>query len=114
MRKGCDPLKLLAFTAAQRDLVTCGIVECEVGRGVREPRVLQKFQSFWDVMINVPADSRLWDETLALAWTLDRRGIKLPLTDLLIACCARRSGAVVLTFDLHFHQIPDLEVMVGL
>ncbi len=113
-RNGFDPLRLLALTAAQRDLVTCGVVNCEVGRGVREPRVLERFQRFWDVMINVPTDHRLWNETLSLAWMLDRRGIFLPLTDVLIACCAKRVGAAVLTLDQHFYQIPDLHVMAEL
>ena len=110
MRNGCDPLRMLAATAMQRDLVTCGVVECEVGRGIRDERVLQKFQGFWDVMINVPTDNRLWDEVLATLWGLDRRGISVPLTDVVIACCAQRAGATVLTLDDHFKHFPGLHV----
>jgi predicted nucleic acid-binding protein len=34
----------------------------------------------------------------------------LPAQDILIACCARRIGAVVLTMDTHFSDIPGLRV----
>jgi predicted nucleic acid-binding protein len=49
-------------------------------------------------------------EAAELAWTLDRKGIVIPAQDLVIACCAHRIGAVVLTMDAHFRRIPDLLV----
>ena len=59
-------------------------------------------------MLYVPTDYSLWVETEELIWKLDRQGIVLPLPDVAIACCARRIGAVVLTHDAHFHQIPGI------
>src|SRR5512135_2617718 len=96
---GRDPLQALAATAAQRDLATCGVVRCEVGRGIRHETVLRKFQDFWDVLLNVPTDNRLWEQVERAVWELDRQGTVLPQTDIIIACCARRIKAVVLTFD---------------
>jgi predicted nucleic acid-binding protein len=111
LREGQDPLRALALAAATRDLVICGLVRCEVGRGITRLDVLKRFQSVWDVMINVPTDSRLWQAVERLAWELDRKGIVLPLTDLVIACSALQVGAVVLTFDRHFWQIPGLRAV---
>lgn len=110
-RQGRDPLQALALTAAERDLVVCGVIRCEVGRGIRLRNVLQKFQAFWDVMLNVPTDNRLWQKVEETVWHLDREGIVLPLTDIIIACCALRVGAVVLTFDRHFTLMPGLTVV---
>lgn len=107
-RKGQDPLQALAYAAVDRDLAVCGIVRCEVARGIRQPKVLKQFQGFWDVMVNVPTDSRLWSAAEDLAWRLDRQGTTLPLTDIIIAACAFRIDATVLTFDHHFELIPDL------
>ena len=59
-------------------------------------------------MLYVPMDNKLWGEVESLAWQLDRTGVILPLTDIIIACCARRIGAVVLTFDKHFSHIPGI------
>ncbi len=111
LREGQDPLRLLAMTAAARDLAVCGIVRCEVGRGLLEPRLRAKFQDFWDVMLNVPTDNRLWSQAEQTLWELDRKGVTLPLTDVVIACSARRIGAVVLTHDKHFNEIPGLSVI---
>lgn len=106
LRRGIDPLRRLAFPAASADLAVCGIVRCEVGRGLRHPLVRQKFHAFWDVMINIPADDRLYEQAEQMLWDLDRKGITIPLTAVIIGCCALQIGAVVLTYDQHFHQIP--------
>ncbi|MGO9199886.1 MAG: PIN domain-containing protein [Limisphaerales bacterium] len=108
MREGRDPLKALALAAATRDLVICGIVRCEVGRALRPAKARQYFRAFWDVMINVPTSDRLWEEAEQTLWELDRQGIVLPLTDVVIACCAKRAEAVVLTYDRHFYDIPGV------
>jgi predicted nucleic acid-binding protein len=111
LRQGQDPLRALAFTAAARDLAVCGVVRCEVGRGLRDRRVLKRFQAFWDAMICVPTDAQLWDDVSETLWQLDRKGLTLPLTDVAIACCARRIDAAVLTTDAHFSSIPGVNVI---
>ncbi len=110
LRQGQDPLKALALAAATRDLAICGVIRCEVGRALRPVAIRKRFQAFWDVMINVPTDNRLWQEAEQTLWELDREGNVLPLTDVLIACAARRIGAVVLTYDHHFGRIPGIRV----
>jgi predicted nucleic acid-binding protein len=108
LREGQDPLRALALAAATRDVAICGVVRCEVGRALRPARIREHFRASWDVMINVPTDNRLWEETEQTLWELDRQGVVLPLTDVLIACCAKRIGAVVLTYDHHFYEIPGV------
>ena len=108
LRQGRDPLRALTLAAAERDLAVCGIVRCEVGRALRPTRVRQQFRAFWDVMLNVPTDNRLWEQAEQTLWDLDRAGRMLPLSDVVIACCAQRIGAVVLTYDHHFSLIPHV------
>ncbi|PWU17002.1 MAG: hypothetical protein C5B50_12240 [Verrucomicrobia bacterium] len=108
LRQGQDPLRALAAAAATRDLAVCGVIRCEVGRALRPERVRQRFHAAWDVMINVPTDNRLWQDAEQTLWELDRSGITIPLTDAVIGCCARRIGAVVLTYDHHFSHIPGI------
>lgn len=110
-RNGQDPLQSLAYAAVDRDLAVCGVVRCEVARGIRQQKVVKQFQLFWDVMVNVPTDNQLWASVEELAWHLDRQGTPLPLTDLIIACCAMRIDAAVLTFDRRFEEIPGLRVI---
>ena len=108
MRQGQDPLKSLALAAETRDLAICGVIRCEVGRALRPQKIREQFRAFWDVMINVPTDNRLWERAEQTVWELDRQGIVLPLSDVIIGCCAQRIGAVVLTYDKHFSQIPGV------
>lgn len=111
LRERQDPLRALALAGASRDLAICGVVRCEVGRALRQPEVLKRFQSFWNVMINVPTDNRLWEEAERLLWTMDREGNIVPLTDVVIACCAMRINAVVLTYDTDFYRIPGVRAV---
>ena len=107
-RAGHDPLQALAFIAETREIATCGMIKAEVGRGIREPKHLGRYREAWNVMLYVPSDFKRWEQTLELAWHLDRRGITLPLQNLHIAACALSISAVVLTLDAHFHRIPGL------
>ncbi len=111
LRQGQDPLRALALTAASRDLAVCGVVRCEVGRGLRDRRVLKRFQAFWDVMISVPTNESVWNSIEETLWQLDRKGLMLPLPDVIVGCCARQIGAIVLTSDTHFGLIPGIEVI---
>ena len=49
-----------------------------------------------------------------LAYALDRRGVVLPVTDLLIAVCAIYTGATIISADEHFRHVPDLAVLQSL
>lgn len=110
LRRRTDPARALTKAFDTLDLVICGMVRVEVLRGVKAEKVKARLAAFMDVMINVPTDNRLWEETQELAWALDRGGLTLPAQDLLIACCARRVGADVLTLDGHFSHIPKLRL----
>lgn len=100
---------MLESIAQVRDVATCGMIRCEVARGLRSPKVRREFQAAWDVMLYVPTDNKLWQEIEGLIWQLDRTlGGALPLADIIIAACARRIGAVVLTFDAHLAKIPGI------
>jgi predicted nucleic acid-binding protein len=48
--------------------------------------------------------------TADLAWALDRKGKILPVSDLLIACCALQVKARLVSVDPHFDSIPGLQV----
>ena len=108
LRQKREPLKSLAYASASHELVVCGIVRAEVGRAIEPEATLQRFQAFWNVMINIPTDGWLWEEVERTAWSLDRSGNILPLADIIIACCVKRADAVILTFDSDFQRIPGI------
>ena len=110
-RRKMDPMSFLTAASHGRELAICGVVRCEVARGILQEHALSRLQKFWDVMVYVPTDNALWNEAETLLWRLDRSGVQIPLPDVVIACCARRIGAAVLTFDHHFRDIPGLQVI---
>jgi len=111
LRASRDPAWVMRNWVGKRNLATCGMVRLEVLRGVQSPKRFAGISAFMDAMINVPTDPDLWTEATDLAWKLDRRGIVIPGPDLVIAACALRIHAAVLTSDAHFQHIDGLRVI---
>ena len=106
-----DPAPWLYRWAGIRNLAICGVVRMEVLRGVKSPNVYRRLNDFMDEMVNIPSSNRLWDKATELAWQLDRKGIVIPETDVVIAASALAIGAAVLTSDAHFSRIEGLRVI---
>lgn len=110
LRTGADPVAELAARFEPTEIVGCDLVRCEVLRGVIRPKAKTYLTEFFDLLVHVTMDHRAWRETEEMAWQLDRAGKVLPLTDIVIAVCALRAGAEVLTRDRHFEMIPELRL----
>lgn len=106
-----DPTGVLGDWAGDRNLAICGMIRMEVLRGLKMPKVYQRISSFMDVLINVRTADTFWDDAAALAWQLDRKGNVIPSQDIIIATCAIRLGAAILTSDSHFRVIDGLKVI---
>jgi len=111
MRQRLDPAAALFEHYDTVNLVTCGMVQLEVLRGVRELKARERLRDFMAVMQFVPTDERLWREATDLAWRVDRLGATIQATDALIAASALRKGASVLTLDSDFKRVPGLHVL---
>ncbi len=110
LRAGRDIAQEFAPYAAQYDLMTCGVVRCEVLRGMRTQKARQALASYFDCLLYVPTLNPVWEAAEELLWQTDRRGFHIPLSDAVIAVCAMKTGAAVLTQDRHFRAIPRLRV----
>ncbi|MBL9217941.1 MAG: PIN domain-containing protein [Opitutaceae bacterium] len=110
-REGVDPFHRLSAHDKEWEFATCGLVVTEVCRGRRDPNVYRRFRERFAVMIFITTTNAIWERTAQLAWTLDRQGVIIPATDLLIAACALQADAAVLTYDHHFQQVPGLRVV---
>jgi predicted nucleic acid-binding protein len=114
LRRGEDILYVLKPPLLGGQLFVCGVIRMEVLRGIRSGGMRDELSDFFDLMTEVPTDTRIWREATNLALTLDRRGAVLPLTDLVIASCALAVGTAVVTTDPHFSRIPGLKVKKSL
>jgi hypothetical protein len=114
MRTGRNPIGLLAAHAQAGELISCGIIRIEVLRGIVKPAVKEQLAEFFHVVPEVALTSAVLQEAADTAWTLDRRGILLPVTDLLIGVCAKKAHATVITEDPHFQHFPGLKLRAEL
>lgn len=110
LRDRTDVFAELGDHLRRGDLATCGVVRAEVLRGVVSVAARERMELLFSSMHEVPMPPELWTEVAELAWELDRRGEVLPLSDVAIAACAKRMGAVVITTDPHFAKVPGLKV----
>jgi predicted nucleic acid-binding protein len=109
-----DPSVEILERLQLEDIVTCGMVRLEVIRGIALPKARTHMESFFDVMQNVTTDNKLWEEACELGWKITRKGHNMPAQDIIIAACALRVDAAVLTYDGHFDAIPGLRVLHSL
>lgn len=115
LRGGHDIRQELMPWLANGMLYNCGLVRAEVLRGFRSPRLRAEMSAFFDIVPEVPTTARLWQQVAELAWSLDRTtGGHRPLTDILIARCALQVGAVLISPDHYFRDIPGLTVRESL
>jgi predicted nucleic acid-binding protein len=110
LRQGEDIPFVLGPSLTSGQLFVCGVVRVEVLRGIRTVEIRNELAEMFDLMVEVPTDGLIWRKAEELTWRLDRRGVVLPLTDIVIACCALAVGTAVVTNDPHFSKIPGLKV----
>ena len=112
MRAGVNPVKRLH--AHQSDLISCSIVHLEVLRGVTDPGVKAYMADYFSLLREVPLSAALIQEATELAWINDRKGVVLPVTDVIIAACVLSIGATLVTRDRHFSRVTGLSTSVDL
>lgn len=114
MRGGSNPTRILRPYVLSCQIATCGVIRAEVIRGAIKTAVRAELSNLFDSLVDVNVSATTWKRVTDTAWALDRQGVVLPLSDLVIAECAREIGAVVVTRDPHFSKIPDLAVSADL
>lgn len=110
LRNRIDPREQLLETLQEGRLYNCGVVRAEVLRGIKNEAVYLGMEAFFDIIPEVPTDAKLWRNVSSMAWRLQREGKSPPLTDLVIAMSALRTGATLISPDAHFEDIPVLQL----
>ena len=111
LRAGIDIRQVLMPFLANGMLFNCGVVRSEVIRGFKFPRMKAEMTAFFNISPEVPTNAKMWQQVAELAWKLDRStGGHRPLTDIIIAQCAMHIGAVLISPDKHFQDIPGLKL----
>ncbi len=100
--------------AALRDLIRAqqailvGVVLAELLQGSRSSKEADALLSKLAGLPFLETTFSTWKRTGELSASLRRKGVTLPLSDLVIAALALEHGCRVYTLDAHFEQIPGL------
>jgi predicted nucleic acid-binding protein len=86
-------------------VIITGMVKLELLGGAKTEIEFQRLKARLDALDSVDTDMKLWARAYELAFSLRRRGITIPYTDILIAACALHANAIILHADAHFDLI---------
>ena len=92
----------------ERLLVLVGIVLAELLQGCRTSRETETILSKLTGLRFLETDFSTWRRVGELSASLRRKGVTIPLTDIIIAALALEHDCQVYTLDPHFAQIPGL------
>ncbi len=90
-------------------IVILGIIEAELIQGTKTPRHAETIASLFSVLPYLEADRPAWVECGRVSAQLRKKGITLPLSDILIAVMASVHGCQIFTLDRHFEKIPGVD-----
>jgi len=97
-------------TAVKRALIegrvlSCSVVKTEILVGSRDEKIFAKLSDHLEAVPDIPIDETVWEGTARLEYTLRKKGITIPLPNLLIAEAAMQREAVLWHADNHFEEI---------
>ena len=87
-----------------------GIVLTELLQGAK---VEEEFNDILESMTAIPIlETRLsiWIEAGRISYSLRRKGITIPITDIIIASLAIENNCAIFTLDPHFDKIPGINI----
>ncbi len=93
-----------------QEAVLTGVVLAEVLQGVRSPQEATRVRSQFISLPYLEATRETWSDAGSLSAELRRKGVTLPLSDLVIATLAVEHDTEVFTTDAHFGKIPGLKL----
>jgi predicted nucleic acid-binding protein len=94
----------------ERELALAGVVLAELLQGCRTPKESQDILDTVTALDFLETTRSVWQGAGDLSASLRRKGITIPLTDLIIAALALEHDCQVYTLDPHFEKIPGLSL----
>lgn len=94
----------------KKRIAITGIIIAELLQGIKNPKEEQIIAEMLTGIKIIEADTALWIKAGRLSASLRRKGISLPLTDVVIAALAIEHSLSVFTLDNHFGQIPGVKI----
>ncbi len=106
-----SPLTLFVQTLLRnRRVILVGMVLAEILQGIKNPKEASIVQQSLEKLPFLEMTREDWKKAGNLSATLRRKGLTIPLSDLIIGALAVKEGLEILTTDPHFKKIPGLKI----
>jgi len=86
---------------------TTGIIMLELLSGAKTQKEFRELQVDMKALIQLEATPRTWEEACRLAYTLRRKGVTVPATDVLVMTVAVEGHCTLLHADQHFELMAE-------
>lgn len=102
-KEGFNELKEQVKAALDENLLaTSGIIMLELLQGTTIRKEYERLRGYLQALHFLPTSDRLWLRAADLAFSLKRKGVTIPSTDILIAALAIEYRCLLLHYDKHF------------
>ena len=95
-----------------RQVVLVGMVLAEILQGIKNPEEAQRVRKSLEPLPFLETTRENWQKAGELSAQLRRKGLTLPLSDLIIAATALQEEVAVFTLDPHFKKVPTLKLHI--
>ncbi len=87
------------------EIITMGMIKLELLGGTKTKEEFDRLKTRLDALYEISTAAKLWSFAAQLAFDLQRKGLTIPYTDILIASAAIQSEAIILHADSHYDLI---------
>ncbi|MBI5789274.1 MAG: PIN domain-containing protein [Candidatus Schekmanbacteria bacterium] len=101
--------QLMELIAANR-IVGNGIIMAELLQGVKTNKEREIIIETFKTLDYMEIDKEVWLKAGILAAEMRSKGRTIPLSDILLACCAEKYNLQIFTVDKHFQDIPNISI----
>ena len=91
-------------------VIVAGLVLTELLRGARLEKEFKLIAESMTALPFLETTLTTWIETGRIGYSLRRKGVTIPTTDLVIASIAIENNCLVFTLDPHFNEIPHIKL----
>ena len=86
-------------------VITTAMIKLELLGGTRTDKEFRRLKTYLDALDEVEIDDGQWEKAYELSFSLRRKGLTVPYTDILIAACALTADLTIMHVDVHFDAI---------
>ena len=88
-----------------------GIIIAELLQGIKTDKEREIIIDIFNTIEYLEITKDIWIESGILARRLRTQGKTIPLSDIIIACCAKKYQYQIFTIDQHFQTVPNIDII---